>query len=110
MALFETVVDNSLEADWDTDMGFFRLLVSDSNTCSDRVMRSDKDMPLNATSVEEKKDRFLGRPVFRPTSFWCKILKIVLALLRYELSELSLILDRESFPIWVGFVVGILKK
>ena len=63
MALFETVVDNSLEADWDTDMGFFRLLVSDSNTSSDRVMRSDKDMPLNATSVEEK------RPVFRPTGF-----------------------------------------
>ena len=26
-------------------------------------MRSDKDMPLNATSVEEK------RPVFRPTGF-----------------------------------------
>ena len=32
---------------------------------------------------------------FKP-SFWCEILKIVLALVRSELSELSLILNRES--------------
>ena len=54
MALFETVVENSLVADWNMDMGFFGLLVSNSNTRSDRVMSSDVDMPLNTTSNDGK--------------------------------------------------------
>ena len=90
MALFETVVENSLVADWNMDMGFFGLLVSNSNTSSDRVMSSDVDMPLNTTSNDGK------WPVFWPTGFWCESLKIVLPLVRSELSELFLILNQES--------------
>ena len=43
-------------------MGFFGPLVSSSNTSSDRVMRSDIDMPLTRLRMRES-DQFLGRSV-----------------------------------------------